>query len=74
VRGLIAMRKALEYLGLPYVIFGPDTPVTVVAEYAARLACALQSGALLRDALTPREPAGAASPQGPGEEDRHESA
>ncbi len=41
VRGLIAMRKALEFLGLPYVIFGPDTPVTVVAEYAARLASAV---------------------------------
>ena len=41
VRGLIAMRKALEFLGLPYVIFGPDTPVTVVAEYAARLANAV---------------------------------
>lgn len=38
VRGLLAMRKALEYLGLPYVIFGPDTPVTLVAEYAAKLA------------------------------------
>ena len=37
VRGLIAMKKALEFLGLPFVIFGPDTPVTVVAEYAARL-------------------------------------
>jgi succinyl-CoA synthetase beta subunit len=44
VRGLIAMKKALEFLGLPFVIFGPDTPVTVVAEYAARLvnAVALQ--------------------------------
>jgi hypothetical protein len=40
VRGLIAMRKALQFLGLPYVIFGPDTPVTMVAEYAARLAAA----------------------------------
>jgi len=38
VRGLIALRKTLEFLALPYVIFGPDTPVTVVAEYAARLA------------------------------------
>jgi succinyl-CoA synthetase beta subunit len=47
VRGLIALRKALEYLGLPYVIFGPDTPVTMVAEYAARLA----------GGLAPREPA-----------------
>ncbi len=44
VRGLIALRKALEYLGLPYVIFGPDTPVTVVAEYAARLAGAVAPG------------------------------
>ena len=40
-RGLLAMKKALEYLRLPYAIFGPDTPVTVVAEYAARLACAV---------------------------------
>ena len=35
------MRKALENLGLPYVIFGPDTPVTMVAEYAAKLAAAV---------------------------------
>lgn len=40
VRGLLAMKKALEYLRLPYAIFGPDTPVTLVAEYAAKLACA----------------------------------
>lgn len=38
VQGLLAMKDALEALGLPYVIFGPDTPVTLVAEYAARLA------------------------------------
>jgi succinyl-CoA synthetase beta subunit len=37
MRGMLAIRKALEYLGMPYVIFGPDTPVTIVAEYAARL-------------------------------------
>ena len=37
VRGLLTMKNTLEYLGLPYVIFGPDTPVTMVAEYAARL-------------------------------------
>ncbi|MBN2322321.1 MAG: hypothetical protein JXQ30_01190 [Spirochaetes bacterium] len=37
ISGLLAMKKTLEYLGLPYVIFGPDTPVTMVAEYAARL-------------------------------------
>ncbi len=38
VRGLLAMKQALEYLKMPYVIFGPDTPVTMVAEYAAKLA------------------------------------
>ena len=37
VRGVLAMKKALDYLKLPYVIFGPDTPVTLVAEYAAKL-------------------------------------
>ena len=38
VKGLMAMKKTLEYLKLPHVIFGPDTPVTLVADYAARLA------------------------------------
>ncbi len=38
VKGLLSLRQSLEYLKLPYVIFGPDTPVTLVAEYAARLA------------------------------------
>ncbi len=38
VRGLLTLRDTLEGLGMPYVIFGPDTPVTQVAEYAARLA------------------------------------
>ncbi len=37
VKGLLAMRQALDYLKLPYVIFGPDTPVTLVADYAAKL-------------------------------------
>ncbi len=37
VKGLLAMKEALDYLQLPYVIFGPDTPVTLVAEYAAKL-------------------------------------
>lgn len=36
VKGLLTMRDTLETLGLPYVIFGPDTPVTQVAEYAAK--------------------------------------
>ena len=38
VQGLVTMKETLESLGLPQVIFGPDTPVTQVAEYAARLA------------------------------------
>jgi hypothetical protein len=38
VRGLLILRDTLESLRLPYVIFGPDTPVTLVAEYAARMA------------------------------------
>ena len=38
VPGFLAIREALEALRLPYVIFGHDTPVTLVAEYAARLA------------------------------------
>jgi succinyl-CoA synthetase beta subunit len=42
VHGLLTMKETLESLGLPYVIYGPDTPVTQVAEYAARLA---QAGA-----------------------------
>jgi len=38
VKGLLAVKQALEYLKLPYVIFGPDTPITLVAEYAVKLA------------------------------------
>ena len=39
VKGILAMKQTLEYLRLPYVIFGPDTPITMVAEYAYNLAC-----------------------------------
>ncbi len=38
VPGFMAMRETLESLGLPYVMFGHDTPLTMVAEYAAKLA------------------------------------
>ena len=38
VKGLLALKDTLESLDMPYVIFGPDTPVTQVAEYAAKLA------------------------------------
>jgi succinyl-CoA synthetase beta subunit len=37
VQGFAAMKKVLENLNLPYVIFGPDTPITLIAAYAARL-------------------------------------
>jgi succinyl-CoA synthetase beta subunit len=43
VKGLLTMRQTLDYLKLPYVIFGPDTPVTVIAEYAAKVVNALES-------------------------------
>lgn len=35
--GLISMRDALEELDWPHVIFGHDTPITMVAQYAAEL-------------------------------------
>jgi succinyl-CoA synthetase beta subunit len=41
VKGMLIMKQTLEYLKLPYVIFGPDTPVTMVAEYAAKLVKAI---------------------------------
>ena len=37
IPGLLAMERSLEELGWPYTIFGPDTPITMVAEYAAAL-------------------------------------
>ena len=37
-QGFAYMKKSLENLGLPHVMFGPDTPITLVAEYAARVA------------------------------------
>ena len=40
-KGITTMKQTLEYLNLPYVIFGPDTPVTGVAEYAAKLSTAI---------------------------------
>lgn len=41
VQGFLALRKAMEELRMPYVIFGPDTPLTLVAEYAAKLSNSL---------------------------------
>ncbi|NMA15405.1 MAG: carboxylate--amine ligase, partial [Clostridia bacterium] len=41
VKGIIILKQCLESLKLPYVIFGPDTPVTLVAGYAAKLVNAI---------------------------------
>ncbi len=38
IPGFMAMREILSSLRMPYVIFGHDTPITLVAEYAAKLA------------------------------------
>lgn len=38
VQGFAHMKKTLENLGMPYVFFGPDTPITMVAAYATELA------------------------------------
>jgi succinyl-CoA synthetase beta subunit len=38
VQGFAVMKKTLENLDMPYVIFGPETPITLVAAYAAKLA------------------------------------
>ena len=43
VQGFLTLMDTLESLGLPYVIFGPETPVTQVAEYAARFANTYQN-------------------------------
>ncbi|MDT8389536.1 MAG: ATP-grasp domain-containing protein [Lentisphaeria bacterium] len=37
VQGFARLKKTLENLDMPYVFFGPDTPITLVAAYAARL-------------------------------------
>ncbi len=38
VQGYAYMKKTLDNLGMPYVFFGPDTPITMVAAYATELA------------------------------------
>lgn len=38
VQGFAVMKKTLENLGMPHVFFGPDTPITLVAAYAAKIA------------------------------------
>jgi hypothetical protein len=41
VKGIISLKQCFESLKIPYVFFGPDTPVTLVAGYAAKLADAI---------------------------------
>jgi len=38
VQGFGTLKKTLDNLGMPYVFFGPDTPITLVAAYATELA------------------------------------
>ncbi len=38
VQGFGILKKTLDSLGMPYVFFGPDTPITMVASYATELA------------------------------------
>jgi len=38
VQGFGTLKKTLDNLRMPYVFFGPDTPITMVAAYAAELA------------------------------------
>lgn len=44
VQGFAALKKTLDNLRLPQVFFGPDTPITLVAEYAAKLARQMAPG------------------------------
>jgi len=37
VQGLLALQRCLEELGWPYTMFGHDTPITMVAQYAGQL-------------------------------------
>jgi succinyl-CoA synthetase beta subunit len=43
VQGLLALQRSFEELGWPYTIFGPDTPITMVAQYAGQLCTYLAS-------------------------------
>jgi succinyl-CoA synthetase beta subunit len=37
VKGFLIITQLMNQLQIPYVVFGPDSPVTMVAEYAAKL-------------------------------------
>ncbi|NQU20026.1 MAG: hypothetical protein HQ567_01995 [Candidatus Nealsonbacteria bacterium] len=38
VQGMGTLKKTLDNLRVPYIFFGPDTPITMVASYAVELA------------------------------------
>ena len=44
VQGFAALKKTLDNLRMPHVFFGPDTPITLVAEYAAALSRHIAQG------------------------------
>ena len=46
VKGFLIITQLMDQLQIPYVVFGPDSPVTMVAEYAAKLV----NGTLHREA------------------------
>ena len=37
IQGFSALKKVLDDLSMPHIFFGPETPITLVAEYAANL-------------------------------------
>jgi len=43
VTGMISLRDTLEELAWPYALFGHDTPITMVAQYATKLYCFLRT-------------------------------
>ena len=43
IQGFSALKKTLDNLGMPHVFFGPDTPITLVAEYAANLVQSMEN-------------------------------
>ncbi|MBN1911496.1 MAG: hypothetical protein JW818_17265 [Pirellulales bacterium] len=55
VQGFGHLKKTLDNLGMPYVFFGPDSPITMVAAYAAELA------SLVADIESPEEQENVAS-------------
>lgn len=51
VQGLLTLQRCLEELGWPYTFFGPDTPITMVAQYTGQLCQYLKSPSAERKSL-----------------------